>query len=553
MRDRDAGGPNDGFRARWAGTFRFGCVQEDSREGKPVLKRIAIPVVAAVTACTAYVPPVAAHNPSIHQAMTDLAWQMMVFVENTGVDRIGEGDAAWNAFLRRVAATPPRYHTQPAGLHDLISSRTDPCTPALASWKTTLRGIPAAPRWDFKDLTGCGVNTAWKPSLDTIPPNDFSGAALGHWAGFPDSAYDDTHLWYRLTNAAGLGAVRDIVNQATEDLLTIALVPIVCFIDWLFGDGDDCVEHSRKIADDVDVGEEITGWIPGVHDISNDDYVGVWHFIDMNPDASNEYDARQGKLFDEAGVPGAPMDPLELVLMAFFDTSGLSVNYDKSAGVANYTADTADDGVARTIRRDKAKWQFTTVAHVPFEPVNNLAYFGWTRFRDEQIHPVRMLAWPLHAIGDAIVPMHVTGTSAWGHRPFEDSQDTIWDSVWNFKIGQRETQRPAVERVMRRAFEWWKVIEAWRAARGGTKDIPIRQIIVDLAAHTHEYAMAKHAETNGDWPFSSTASTTYLVAKNETIKAYAETSGAAELVRPLYENGMGAIVALLVAGADFYQ
>ena len=41
--------------------------------------------------------------------MTDLAWQMMVFVEITGVDRIGEGDAEWNAFLQRVAAAPPRF------------------------------------------------------------------------------------------------------------------------------------------------------------------------------------------------------------------------------------------------------------------------------------------------------------------------------------------------------------------------------------------------------------------------------------------------------------
>ena len=106
---------------------------------------------------------------------------------------------------------------------------------------------------------------------------------------------------------------------------------------------------------------------------------------------------------------------------------------------------------------------------------------------------------------------------------------------------------------MRRAFEWWKVMEAWRAARGGTKDIPIRQIITGVAAHTHDYAMAKNAETLGDWPFSITASTGYLVAKGESINAYAGTDNAAELVRPLYEDGMGAMVALLVAAADYYE
>ena len=397
------------------------------------MKRIVGSAVLAMAAWMLSPSPAAAHNPSIHQAMTDLAWQMMVVVENTGGERIGEGGDDWQGFLRRVAATPGRYRTRPADLYPLVSSRTDTCTPALGSWNTTVHGVPNAPRWDFKDLTGCGVNTTWKPSLDNVPANEFGGAVLGVWAAFPDSAFDDTHLWYRVTSAAGLGAVHDIVNEATEDALTIALIPIVCAVDWLFGDGDDCVKNSRKIADDVNVTEEVDSWIPGVGDQSGDDWVGVWHFVDMKPGASNDFDARQGKLFDEAGVPGEPMDPVELVLMAYFDASGLSLNYDKSQGIDKYTADNADDGMAKTIHRDKADWQFTTIAHTPFEPVNNLAWYGWTHFRDEQIHPVSMLGWPLHAIGDAIVPMHVVGTSAWGHRPFEDSQDLIWDSVWNFK------------------------------------------------------------------------------------------------------------------------
>jgi hypothetical protein len=59
-------------------------------------------------------------------------------------------------------------------------------------------------------------------------------------------------------------------------------------------------------------------------------------------------------------------------------------------------------------------------------------------------------------------------------------------------------------------------------------------------------------ETAGDWPFSSTASTAYLVAKNEANEAYADTDNAAALVRPLYEDGMGATIALLVAAADYF-
>lgn len=516
------------------------------------MKRIALSITAVALSWLTCAPPAAAHNQSIHQAMTDLSWQMMVFVENTGIDQVGEGDAEWHAFLRRVAATTTRYNAQPAQIFELIQTRTDSCTPALADWNKPLAEIPKAPRWDFKDLIECGVDMNWKPSLDGVRDTDRIGAALGVWAAHPDFAFGDTHLWYRATNAAGIGAVRDVVNEITEDSLAIALVPIVCLVEWLFGDGD-CLDDAKKLADDMNPTEEIDSWIPGFGDISDENYVGLWHFIDMNDGASNDFDPRQGKLFDEAGVPGEPMDPLELVLMAYFDTTGLSVNYDKSDGVSNYTADTANDGIANTVRRGKGDWQFTTVAHTPFEPVNNMAWFGWKNFRDEPTHPVRMLGWPLHAIGDASVPHHVMGTSAWGHRPFEDSQDLIWSSVWNFKLGQRETQRPAVERVMRRAFEYWKLIEAWRTANGGTKDIPIRQIVMELAGRTHAYAMQQHAATGGDWPFSHLGSTTYLVAKNASNKAYADTAGAAEKVRPLYEDGMGATVALFVAAAEFFQ
>ena len=105
---------------------------------------------------------------------------------------------------------------------------------------------------------------------------------------------------------------------------------------------------------------------------------------------------------------------------------------------------------------------------------------------------------------------------------------------------------------MRRAFEWWKVIEAWRAAHGGTKDIPIRQIITGSRA----YARLRHGQECGDprrLALLNYGVHWLLVAKGESIDAYARPTNAAELVRPLYEDGMGAIVALLVAAGDYYE
>lgn len=271
----------------------------------------------------------------------------------------------------------------------------------------------------------------------------------------------------------------------------------------------------------------------------------------MKPSVSNDFDAHQGKLWDEAGVPGMPMDPLELVLMAAFDAAGLSVNHDKSTGIANYTIGEVNDGVAATVRRDKGQWQYTSVSHIAFEPVSNLAYYGWSHFRDEQRHPIRMLAWPLHAIGDATVPMHVVGTSAWGHRPYEDSQEYLVSKIWKFD-GQMANQVPAVLRVMRRAFYWHTKIEDWRASHNGNKDVPIRQIITELARNTYEYAMLQHQLPDSRWPFSITASTKYQLKKDDAVNDYVEIPAAADLARPLYDDGMGATVALLVAASDHF-
>ena len=514
-------------------------------------------VIRTVTALLTWllsVPSLSAHDEIVHQRMVDLAYQMMVFLRSTDLGRFAAGTPEWQQFQARVAGTPRKYRPRPSGLGELKAPKRSECTLPEKSWDTTLGNVPYSPVWDFDGNDGCGVDQGWKPSLANIGAEDYAGAVLGLWAASIDRGFGDTHLWYRPTNFVGLGKVRDILNDAGDIGLGLALVPIVCLADCIFGSCDDCDKHARKIAADANPTDEIDGWIPGIGDISNGDYVGVWHFIDMKPNAANEFDDRQGKLFDEAGIPNAPMDAVELVLMAYFDVSGLSVNYDKSDGVGRYTANHADDSMSQTIRRDQSQWQFMSIAHVPFEPVDNLAYYGWTQFRDSNQHAVRSLAWPLHALGDATVPMHVTGTSGWGHKPFEDSQVDLWPKIWNLQTGAadaNEAQRIAVNRVMLRAFEWSKIIDAWRAEHGGTKDIPVRRLVTEVAANTYAYSIAKHQETLGAWPFSSTASTEYLLFPSKTANEYGAIPGAADLVRPLFEDGLGAIIALLVAAGDY--
>jgi hypothetical protein len=243
------------------------------------------------------------------------------------------------------------------------------------------------------------------------------------------------------------------------------------------------------------------------------------------------------------------MDALDLVLMAVFDATGLSVNYDESDGVHQYQVRSPADGLPATRMRDKSQWQFTTVAHTAFEPVDNLAEYGWRRYFDLPAHQISDLAWPLHAIGDATVPMHVVATSAWGHRPYEDSQESIWTAVRLQDASERE-QMLFIARVMQRAFFWNNRIEAWRAAHGNSQDVPVRAIVSELAANTHAYSMQMQSQTGGAWPFSGSASTAYLLEPSLTTKLYAALPGAPGLARPLLEDGLGAIIALLVGAAD---
>ena len=164
------------------------------------MKRIVGSAVLAMAAWMLSPSPAAAHNPSIHQAMTDLAWQMMVVVENTGGERIGEGGDDWQGFLRRVAATPGRYSTLLADLYPLVSSRTykarrRPAPAILGTGPSTACRMRLA--GTSRILTGCGVkHREAKP--DNVLANQFGGAVRG-LGGLSRSAF----RYYTTTAATG--------------------------------------------------------------------------------------------------------------------------------------------------------------------------------------------------------------------------------------------------------------------------------------------------------------------------------------------------------------
>ena len=62
--------------------------------------------------------------------------------------------------------------------------------------------------------------------------------------------------------------------------------------------------------------------------------------------------------------------------------------------------------------------------------------------------------------------------------------------------------------------------------------------------------MTKYQDTDHRWPYDRGASTRYLVHQDETINEYKNFENAAELVRPLFVDGMGATLALLVSASE---
>jgi hypothetical protein len=367
---------------------------------------------------------------------------------------------------------------------------------------------------------------------------------LGFWAASVDDEFDDTHLWFRPTSAYGVGAVNDFVNDATNYGLAVLLAPVVCLVDLFSGDPAGCLGKSVDIADKANPIDDLEGMIPGVGNISGADFVGMWHHIKIMGPATNEFDDHQGLSLDAAG-PTPLMDPLDMVEVAIADATGLSLNFNASNGPKRYEVPHGNDAHTDTVTRSMGKWQYSTVAHTPFEPLDNLAFFGWKNYRDGVLHSVKFLGWPLHALGDATVPMHVAGTPAWGHRPFEDAQEQLWPALVGRDSGNSLNQR-RVEVVLAAAFKWRKFILDWRAAHPGQSlDIPVRDLVTEVAKKT-----AANSPVNDTWPFNAGASTAYLVTKDAATAVYANRPDAVTRYQPMLQEGIAATVAFLMSAAE---
>ena len=513
--------------------------------------------------------PASAHNENVHSDMVEMSYEIMLGVANKSWSLpapSGVSPVEWDNFLKSISSAVTTYRSQPTALATPVVNtcvipldNNGTIDPGL-NWSTGRMDQVSHPVDAFYNHTNfmCGVRDGWTPGgmfngVNTTTQvnghRDHTGTVLGFWAASVDNELDDTHVWVRPTNVAGVSAVKSLVNDATNFGIAALLAPLVCLFEAIGGHPESCWQDAKDAGKTINVVDDVEGLLPGFGNITGGMWTGFWHHIKVTGSASNDFDDHQGLLVEEAGPLPVP-DPLDVATMIGLDIGGLSLRYEDSNGPKRYTVQQSNDGGSNSTVRSQGEWQYGTMAHTAFEPVDNLGYFGWKKFETEKT--VNFLAWPLHAIGDATVPQHVAASSAWGHRPFEDAQERIWPKL-ALHVDPAGLQSKMVMDVLTKAFEWRKKVIAFRAlhAADQPKGIPVRDIITSLAQNTAQYSMAQMPAKG--WPYNAAASTTYLADEDFATRIYADRPDAADLYRPVLVDGLGATLMFLTSAAEVLQ
>jgi hypothetical protein len=514
-------------------------------------------VAAALSAIfvTQTVAPAFAHNERIHLGITDYAYHLAI-----AMAKVSAGDTASNPLVAELGAmlgdnpNLPSFFTAAESAHlklrSLRSGLPDdpwPCfdpelaalvdddndflpdwqlqAPTLAEEKMGRVNYPVTTSYAGQNVT-CEIDKNYKPigsmafvnqgtgatAKEKFRSRDYTGVTLGYWAGGPDRALKD---WiFRSTTLEMLQSPPvQIGTGIGVSALAMAACAIACGM----------MPVLCAVCPAIAVGAGI--WvIDAINDIDassmeHDDFTGLGHHIDMKPlsPGDSTFDDQRGKAMEKAG-PGGNPDLLEEAIIALYDLLGWHVRHDLSNGRKNYQIAGAGDGHPDSVMRSASQWETATGAHIDYTPVDNLAFWGWNEFKAKKassdaavfVEAARRLGWPLHALGDATVPMHVVGATGFGHRPYEESFDNRWeelviaDSSKPGAIGMSVRQARA---IINRALVWREFILQWRAGNGGTTDVPVRDLVTLLASQTRADAAGVTGLYNPgasiEWQFGS--------------------------------------------------
>ena len=530
--------------------------------------------LAGVLICSLALPwPAQAHNEAVHQAMTDYAYHVLLAGEHfsqklamsdrlrVALQGLEKTNPGLTRFFADAAAAAPKLRVLQSGLP---LDQTPCISPALVAlfggplpdWQlaagTTLETVrmrqvrlPVTIHYGY-GVSVCAIDETYAPSGElasvnpgTLATRDYTGTTLGYWAAAPDKETKDwvlrsTTLEFLQSPGvlAGIG-LGVSVSVSAVCVLACGFFPPAC-------------ASCPFIA--VGAGGKVIDTIAGIDSdsLESGDYVGFGHFVDMKPTPASptSFDTKPGKFMERAGPNGVP-DGTEDLVTLLFDIGGIHVNHAEAQAPKNYQTILGTSGAIgidfhrNSTARTAAQWETPTVPHLQLTAVDNLAMFGYEEAKANKGTPLeaRRLGWPLHALGDASVPMHAVGASGYGHRPYEDTVDMVFGSL----VGSDSTAASvsAIAEVMKRAFKWRKFIQDWRTLHG-TSEVPVRDLVTAVAEITRTKANATPAV------FKAAASLQYIVDEDAATAAY-DTPAMAAIQRELLLDGIAAEVAFLMS------
>jgi hypothetical protein len=531
-----------------------------------------------VAAAGAYAAPAHAFNNDTHERIPDQAYQTMNIlrrgeylskkvsaVTGTSVPLLSARPASvpasqqaqWDKYIAELRLAPGKLELLRTGLaNPQVGASQCPMYPTLNSGEKlgTCRAgdIPFAPKRKWATNTSdCFVRNYFAGDSDAPEffdelPSTYAGSVLGYWAQNVDDEVKDTMLWIRPTNILIFSEIKAVLEDLSQWGLTILFAPFACLFS-LFS-GSNCLDDARSAAHDADpvtaideyaadVEKAFLGAFPltGIDGDDLFDMTGVWHYINVER-GYGDFNDIGGLHYTQGGWRGGPtgpfgigrIDALDYAVIAGCDAGGLTIDPDTAGGVRNYQQ--SPDG---PLHRRKGDW-LLSMGHTEFEPLDNLALYGWRRFQSD--HDAAGLGWVLHALGDAVEPHHGISATGWGHRPFED----FTSYEWNEMLSESGVNHYfSLQRVLEQGFSWWSWLD--NAQQANPSDLPIRTYITNVARTTRQ---------NSDWAIKTGVSLGYGSSGTEP-EARAVYGTDEDKVRGQVEMGIGATLAFLAKASQF--
>ncbi|MBN2343753.1 MAG: hypothetical protein JXX29_10450 [Deltaproteobacteria bacterium] len=396
------------------------------------------------------------------------------------------------------------------------------------------------------DTSQCFMQPATQDDLED--PYQALGDVLGRWSGKVDDEKDDSVLWIRPSNNWRREIFSDISEYALQYGLIFAeptyviIAGIRCLVR-LFR-GKECEFSGAAPKPPLD---QLEGMMPGFGSIEIDKTVGMWHMMHVGREGLGEYNNIPGTHLENAG-PGSPGE-LDFIVMALGDVTGASLRAGKSNGVKHYGP---HDDVER---EHNYEWQMDSIGHLEWSSLSSLGEYGWHEFKENPTGS-KFLGWPLHALGDVIIPHHIFATMSYGHLSFESAMsDAFFELFWGEENTDDEVSADrndadnyeSENAIIANGYKWWKQF-CWDSSLEASKELSSAKSLIEAVA-------MDNMQYVGTWAWNDDYSVMENLQdskekKDEKTASYLADSDFWNGMKPIVSNSSGAALAFLMCAAD---